>query len=180
MQNQTDTFNGPHKNAATCQDTGAKICHFDRLAVKPKIKKRNKNEDGFSLIELLIVVVVVGVISAMAVPAFQKGMIAAENATTFSTMRTISGTEMSFYTARGRFGRLAEMNNLLSDSIGTLSGDQQQIRRGKFVFAMSPASPSDAELRDRYTITATRSVTGEGIIYVYELTQAGAVTQILP
>jgi prepilin-type N-terminal cleavage/methylation domain-containing protein len=178
MQNQHEMINTSERDAATCQDPGAKICHFDRFPVSAQKNKRNNNQRGFSLIELLIVVIVIGVISAMAVPAFQKGMIAAENATTFATMRTISSTEMSFYTARGRFGRLIEMNNLLSDSIGIQTGDQ--IRRGKFMFAMSPAAPSDAELRDRYTITATRSVTGEGVVYVYELTQSGAVTQVLP
>jgi len=139
---------------------------------------RGKNE-GFSLIELLIVVVVIGVIAALAVPMLQKGILASENGNTFASMKTIASTQMSFYSQNGRFGRLREINNLLSGSIGAPSGTDD-INRGKFVLSMVPAAPTDAELKDGYTITATRSVTGEGVIYEYELTQAGNIRQILP
>jgi general secretion pathway protein G len=47
------------------------------------------NEKGFSLIELLLVVVIIGIVAALAVPALQKGIRSAENGTTFATMRTI-------------------------------------------------------------------------------------------
>ena len=40
---------------------------------------KRSTEKGFSLIKLLIVVVIIGIIAALAVPAFQKGIIAAEN-----------------------------------------------------------------------------------------------------
>lgn len=139
---------------------------------------KSKNEKGFSLIELMIVVVVVGIVAALAVPALQKGIRAAENGNTFATMRTIASTQMNYYSQNSRFGRITEINNLLSSSIGTNSGND--VNRGKFVISMTPATPTDAELRAGYTITATRDVTGEGVKYVYELTQAGEIRQILP
>ena len=135
-------------------------------------------ERGFSLIELLIVVVVIGVIAALAVPMLQKGIRASENGNTFASMRTIASTQVNFYSQSGRFARLTEINNLLSNSIGTPSGND--VNRGKFVLSMVPATPTDTELRNGYTITATRNVTGEGIVYQYELTQAGEIRQILP
>jgi prepilin-type N-terminal cleavage/methylation domain-containing protein len=138
----------------------------------------NKKESGFSLIELLLVVVIIGIVASVAVPALQKGLRAAENGNTFATMRTIASTQVNYYSQNNRFGRLTEVNNLLSSSIGTNSGND--INRGKFVLSMSPAIPTDLELRNGYTITATRNVAGEGVTYVYELTQGGEIRQILP
>jgi prepilin-type N-terminal cleavage/methylation domain-containing protein len=136
------------------------------------------NERGFSLIELLLVVVIIGIIAALAVPALQKGIRAAENGNTFASMRTIASTQVNFYSQNGRFGRLTEINNLLSSSVGTASGND--LTRGKFTLSMVPATPSDVELKDGYMITATRNVTGEGVVYKYELTQAGEIRQVLP
>lgn len=135
-------------------------------------------ESGFSLIELLVVVVVVGIIASIAIPGLQKGVRAAENGTTFATMRTISSSQVGYYSQNSRFGRLPEINAVLSEGVGTVNGNQ--LVRGKFVFEMVPADPTDLELRTGYTITATRNVAGEGLIYKYELTQAGEIRQILP
>lgn len=138
---------------------------------------RSNNQKGFSLIELLIVVVIVGIISAMAVPALQKALRAAENGTTLATLRTVSSAQVSFFSQNNRFGRLPELQNNLGNGIGVTSGEN--VVRGKFIFEMAPSAPTDGELRDRYTITATRSV-GDDTIYKYELTQTGEITQVLP
>ena len=141
---------------------------------------KKKSELGFSLIELMIVVVIVGIIAALAVPALQKGLRAAENGNTFATMRSIASTQVNYYSQNNRFGRLAEVNNLLSSSIGSSGALPNQLNRGKFVLAMSPSSPTDGELKNGYTITATRNITSEGVTYVYELTESGEIKQILP
>ncbi len=136
-----------------------------------------KAQWGFSLIELLLVVVIIGVIAAMAIPAYQKGMWAAENGSAFGTMRTIASTQVSFFTQNSRFGRLDEVNHQLGNSIGTVVGDS--LVRGRYVFAMSPAVPTNDALRTEYLITARREVPGD-TLYLFELNQTGRIRQVFP
>lgn len=172
MQNSVKGHAVQAFDAASCQKSSDINCH----TWPPTIKIQG--EQGFSLIELLIVVVVIGIIAALAVPALQKGIHAAENGNTFATMKVVGTSQMSFYSQRGRFARLTEINNIHSNGIGTQSGNE--LVRGKFILAMNPESPTDAQLREGYRITATRDIPGEGITYVYELTQAGHVRQVMP
>ncbi|MEJ7624430.1 MAG: prepilin-type N-terminal cleavage/methylation domain-containing protein [Pyrinomonadaceae bacterium] len=139
---------------------------------------RRRSENGFSLVELLIVVVVIGVIAALAVPQLQKAIRASENGNVFATMRTVSSTQVNFFSQNGRFARLNEINNLLGNGLGTQIGNE--VYRNKFVFEMTPAVPTVDELKTAYTITATRDVAGEGLVYKFEITGSGEVRQILP
>ena len=137
-----------------------------------------KSERGFSIVELLVVCVVIGIVASVAIPHLQKAIRAAENGGTFATMRSVASTQVSYYTQNSRFARITEVNNLMSGAVGTQSGNE--VNRGKFVFSMSPATPTDAELRNGYTINATRNISGEGVTYVYQLTQSGEIRQVLP
>jgi prepilin-type N-terminal cleavage/methylation domain-containing protein len=150
------------------------VTHNSQIEVKNMSKS---NESGFSLIELLLVVAIIGIVAALAVPALQKGIRAAENGTTFATMRTISSTQVGFFSQNNRFGRLTELQNTLSNGLGTTTGER--VVRGRYVFEMNPVTPTDAELSREFTITATRSVSDD-IIYKYELTHTGEIVQILP
>jgi len=144
-----------------------------------KLDMANGNEKGFSLVELLCVVVIVGVIAAIAVPALRKGIRAAENGAVYATMRTIASSQVNFYTSNNRFGRLDEINTALGRGAGKMIGPNQ-LERNQFTFDMVPGTPTDAELREGFTITATRNVTGDTNIYQYELNQSGEIRQILP
>lgn len=134
-------------------------------------------EKGFSLIEVLIVVVIIGIIAALGVPALQRGIRAAENGTTFATLRTVSSAQAQFFSQNNRFARISELNNQMRGAFGTTAGDR--VIRGKYTFEMNPATPTDEELRNEFTLTATRMVTDD-TIYKFELTHTGEIVQILP
>jgi prepilin-type N-terminal cleavage/methylation domain-containing protein len=134
-------------------------------------------ESGFSLIELLIVVVIIGIIAALAVPAFQKGFRSAENGSVFATLRSVSSTQVSFFSQNNRFARLPELQQIMSNGIGTTAGDR--VIRGRYTFEMNPVAPTDEELGREYTITATRNISDDAV-YKYEMTHTGEIVQILP
>lgn len=137
---------------------------------------KGSHQKGFSLIELLVVVVIVGIIAALAVPALQKGIRSAENGSTFATLRSISSTQIQFYSQNNRFGTLPELQAVMSGGIGVTTGDR--VVRGRYVFEMPPDTTPET-LANEYVISAVRSVSDD-VTYRYELNQTGKITQILP
>ena len=85
------------------------------------------SQRGFSLIELLIVVALLGIISAIAIPYLVAAQQAARAASAVSSLRIIHSSEASYRVVRGVYGDLAALRSSGSIADPSVAAGQKNL-----------------------------------------------------
>ncbi len=143
----------------------------------------NKSSKGFSLIELLIVVAIILIIAAIAIPNLLRSRIAANQASAVGSLRTLNTAEITYsstynvgFTATLSYLGPTTSTNPTSTAAGLIDSILAVGTKSGYSFTYSPG-PTDSTGRiNTYAFTAVPITTSTGTNY-YFTDQSGVIRQ---
>jgi prepilin-type N-terminal cleavage/methylation domain-containing protein len=138
---------------------------------------------GFSLIELLIVVAIILIIAAIAIPNLLRSRIAANQASAVGSLRTLNTAEIT-YSSTFNVGFSATMSDLgpgsaatpTSTAAGLIDSVLASGSKSGYTFAFSAGSADSSGRINTYFFTAVPITSSTGTNYYYT-DQSGVIRQ---
>lgn len=146
---------------------------------------KKQNEKGFSLVELLVVVIIIAIVAAIAIPNLLASRRAANEASAISSLRTIHSAQATYQATEGgnvKYGSLADLG---TGGAKLIDANLEGASKSGYAFAITLSTNAPAS--SQYCATAWPSTLGttgnrdfgvssSGVIVADTATAAHAVT----
>ncbi len=125
-------------------------------------KLNRKQRRGFTLIELLIVIAVIAILAAIAIPNLLSSRMAANEASAIGSMRTINSAEATYRARNSGYGTMSQLGtgNLIDPALAASSAAATP--KSGYVFAVTVPAATTTQF---YTIGAPSNSSGSRVFY---------------